>query len=242
MLSPTMLQTSIHSTILRAYDDRYQDRLTAGRLLADQLRPHHPDRALVLAIPSGGIAVGGELARSLRLGLEVIVSREFYVPGSPPIVAGAVCEGGGLCFNAAALRLPGVTMEAIWYQARLMWREIVTLVAAYRGDRALPLLPRRTVILTDDGIGSGLAQLAAIQVLRREHVHQCIVATPGGSAVPIHVVTHWADTLVSLDLGEHNPHAPNSWNVPIGDDEAASMLCRCRQRLAERGTGACFDE
>src|SRR5689334_5588861 len=90
-------------------DERYADRAAAARLLAEQLRAYRGELALVLALPPGGVVVGGALARVLRLPLDVLVARVFSAPIYPALVAGAISEGGGLCFNRAALRRPGVT-------------------------------------------------------------------------------------------------------------------------------------
>ncbi len=91
------------------YEDRYADRLAAGRRLAERLQAFRGGRALVLALPPGGVVVAGELARALRLPLDVMLARAFSAPLYPAVVAGAISEGGGLCFNRMALRLPGIT-------------------------------------------------------------------------------------------------------------------------------------
>jgi putative phosphoribosyl transferase len=76
-------------------DDRYADRAAVGRRLAELLLRYRGGRALVLALPPGGVAVAGELARALRLPFDVLVARELVVRPYPAVVAGALSEGGG---------------------------------------------------------------------------------------------------------------------------------------------------
>jgi putative phosphoribosyl transferase len=178
--------------------NRYLDRFAAGRQLAERLQRYRGSRAMVLALPPGGVAVAQEVARMLRLPLDILVARELYVRPYPAVVAGALSEAGGLCLNRAALRLPGMSLQAVWREAEFVRDEIALLVERYRGGRSLPNYTRRPVILVDDGLGNGLVQLVALQTLRHFHPQQCIVATPWGTIAALQRVAGWADVLVAL--------------------------------------------
>jgi len=99
------------------------------------------------------------------------------------------------------------------------------LVELYRQGRRLPLLNRRTVILADDGLGSGLVQLAAIRALRRIHASHCIVATPCGASIAIARTRRWADEFVTL-AGEADGDQADAghWQPQLGDEDAAVLL------------------
>jgi putative phosphoribosyl transferase len=220
--------------------DRYIDRFAAGHQLAERLHDYRGSRAIVLAVAPGGVAVAEEVARMLRLPLDILMARELRVLPYPAVVAGALSEAGGLCLNRAALRLPGMSLQAVWREARLVQDEIALLVQRYRGGHSLPNCTRRAVILVDDGLGSGLVQLAALQTLRRFHPQQCIVATPWGTTAAQQRVAGWADVLVALASGEDEPtDSVFHWWSPLGDDDAVALLEQCRQRGAAaqpRGT------
>src|SRR5690242_17637296 len=94
------------------YSDRYIDRFAAGAQLAERLHIYRGSRAMVLALPPGGVAVAQVVARMLRLPLDILVARELRVRPHPAVVAGALSEAGGLCLNGAALRLPGMSLQA----------------------------------------------------------------------------------------------------------------------------------
>jgi putative phosphoribosyl transferase len=219
-------------------DDRYADRAAAGRALATLLQRYRGGRAIVLALPPGGVAAGGELARALRLPLDVLVAHEFVIRPYPAIVAGALSEGGGLCVNAALLRLPGVSFAGLWSEARRARQEIETLIATYRNGRPLPSLGRRPVILVDDGLSNGLLQLAALAALRHYHPQRCIVATPSGTPAALGRVARRADELVTLthSTGERED-ARTHWQHALGDDDAAAMLHRWQVAAAIGAVG-----
>lgn len=217
------------------YEDYYADRLAAGRRLAERLQAYRGGRALILALPPGGVVVAGELAHALRLPLDVLIGREFSVPLHPAVAGGAICEGGGLCLNRAALRLPDVCQADIWREVRRARHELADLVLRYRGDRVLPSMSRRPVILVDESLGDGLVQLAALQSLHYAHVHHCVVATPRATAAAIQRVARFADELVALELLESDRDGDDlHWRRSIGDDETPALLERCRMRSVVR--------
>ena len=214
-------------------DDRYADRAAAGRELATLLQPYRGGRAIVLALPPGGVAAGAELARALRLPLDVLIAREFVIRPYPTIVAGALSEGGGLCVNVALLRLPGASLAGLWSEARRAYRENEAQAAAYRSGRALPSLGRRPVILVDDGLSNGLLQLAALAALRHYHPQRCIVATPYGTPSTLAHIARMADELVTLRHGTgERQEAITHWQHALGDDDAAALLHRWQMASA----------
>lgn len=213
-----------HTHLLLLNDDRGSERAIVGRRLAELLQPYRGGDGMVLALPPGGVAVASAIARALRLPLDVIVAHEFTVRPYAAAVVGAVSEGGGLCLNAAALRMPGVTLTTIWREALAAQQAIASLVTLYRRARPLPLLSRRPIILVDDGLRSGLAHLAAMQALRRAHPRRCIVATPGGSAESLALVARYVDEVVALAREEHWAASQAYWAQPLSDDAAAVLL------------------
>lgn len=214
-------------------DDRYEDRAIAGRRLASFLGRFRGTHAVVLAIPPGGVAVAGELARSLRLQVDVIVAREFRVRADPLIAAGAISESGGLCLNGAILRLPDVTPAVIWNVVRAEQATLPKLITLYRHGRPLPLDIRRPIILVDDGLGSGLAQLAAFQALRRYHPVTCILATPRADERILRVIRPWVDEVIALTIHSRDVvTTTDGWQMLLGDEDAAILLERYRLHLA----------
>lgn len=213
-------------------DDRYEDRAAAGRRLASFLGRFRGTHAAALAIPPGGVAVAGELARSLRIQVDAIVTREFRVRVNPAVVAGAISESGGLCLNGAILRFPGVTPAMLWDIVRDEQAILPDLIALYRHGRPLPFDIRRPVILVDDGLGSGLAHLAALQALRRYHPLACLLATPRADEHILRIIRPWVDEAIVLDLHTHTPtNSVDGWQMPLSDEDAAILLERYRLHI-----------
>lgn len=216
-------------------DERYAEQSAMGRQLAQLLLPDRDSRALVLALPLGGVIVGGEVARALRLSFDVLVAREIAIRPYPAVVAGALSEGGGLCLNRAVFRLPGATLNAFWREARRTAYELGALVALYRRGRSLPALQRRSVILVDDGLGDGLVQLAAIRALRHMHAARCVVATPFATPAAFQRVARRADMVFALTSEAAQPDSRRQSHQPLDDEIAAGLLETYRQHTGDAG-------
>lgn len=219
--------------LLADNNDRYADREAAGRELATLLLRYRGGRAIVLALPPGGVVAAGALARALRLPLDVLIAREFTIQPYPTIVAGALSEGGGLCVNAALLRLPGASFADIWRAARRVRQEIEALVAVYRPGRVLPSLGRRPVILVDDGLSNGLLQLAALAALHHAYPQRCIVATPSGTPAALGRVARMADDLVTpTHITGEGQDGRTHWQHDLDDAAAVAVLRRWQMAAA----------
>jgi putative phosphoribosyl transferase len=159
--------------------EQFHDRREAGRLLAEKLDTfaNHPD-VLVLGLPRGGVPVAYEVARALQAPLDVFVVRKLGVPGREELAMGAVASGGVRVLNhkvIEALDIPLYVVDAVtkWESQRLTRREL-----SYRGQRPLPDVRGRTVLLVDDGLATGASMQAAVTALRQREPGRIIVAVP----------------------------------------------------------------
>src|SRR3954469_16784676 len=88
--------------MVRAFHDRYE----AGCRLAEKLEKY-AGRAdvIVLGLPRGGVPVAYEIARHLRVPLDVFIVRKIGVPGFEELAIGAIASGGVRVLNDEVVRL-----------------------------------------------------------------------------------------------------------------------------------------
>jgi len=158
---------------------RFRDRTEAGKLLAAKLG-RYANRAdvVVLALPRGGVPVAFEVARALNAPLDLFLVRKLGVPGQEELAMGAIASGGGRVLNeevVAYLRISDDLINAVAAEEEL---ELERRERAYRGERPMPLLEGRTVILIDDGVATGSTMRAAVAALRQKSPAQIVVAVP----------------------------------------------------------------
>ena len=160
----------------------FRDRADAGRRLAAKLTAYAGRHdVLVLALPRGGVPVAAEVARELGVPLDVYLVRKLGVPGHEELALGAIASGGTIVLNddiVRGLAIPATVIDTLVRQER---HELERRERDYRGDRPIPDVTGRVVILVDDGLATGATMRAAVEALRARHPVRLVVAVPVGA-------------------------------------------------------------
>jgi putative phosphoribosyl transferase len=173
----------------------YHNRVHAGRMLAAMLDSYaERDDTLVLALPRGGVPVAYEITQTLDLPLDLMVVRKLGMPGQPELAMGAIGPGGVRVLNPEVARL--VPDELIEHVAQREQLELDRRLHAYRGDRPLPRLEGRHVILVDDGLATGATMRASIAAARAQAPAEVVVAVPVAPSDTVHRLSQQADRVV----------------------------------------------
>ncbi|MFE2629763.1 phosphoribosyltransferase family protein [Streptomyces sp. NPDC059374] len=157
---------------------RYDDRRTAGRLLAGELAGLRGPGAVVLGLPRGGVPVAAEVARSLGAPLDVLVVRKLGVPGQPEWAFGAIGEHGVRVLNQDVMASAGITSTALASVEAAERAELERRVRAYRRDRKAVPVTGRTAVVVDDGLATGATAEAACRVVRGQGAARVVLAVP----------------------------------------------------------------
>jgi putative phosphoribosyl transferase len=176
----------------------FTDRAEAGRVLAERVASLGLADPVVLALPRGGVPVAHEVARRLDVPLDVFVTRKIGCPGQPELGVGAIAEGGEPVFDTDLLRRLGLTERDLDATVRRERAELTRRVEVYRGDRALPALKGRDVVLVDDGLATGGTARAALAAVRAVGASRVVLAVPVGAAQTVYELAGDADDVVVL--------------------------------------------
>jgi putative phosphoribosyl transferase len=213
-------------------DRRFRDRATAGRELAEALKPFvTDDEAIVLGLPRGGVPVAYEVARELRLPLDVFLVRKLGVPGHEELAFGAIASGGVTYINeqmARSLRMTGEMIERVIQREK---KELERRESLFRSGLPPLELRGKTVIVVDDGLATGSTMRAAVTAIKKQDPKKIIVAAPAASR----------DTCAEFDQAEdewcvcvQTPepfYAVGMWYVNFDqttDEEVRTLLSRAR--------------
>ncbi|MGZ3405070.1 MAG: phosphoribosyltransferase [Polyangia bacterium] len=216
---------------------KFLNRSDAGRQLAERLTLLGEDRPIVLALPRGGVPVAVEVARALGAPLDVIVARKLGAPHQPELAIGAVSECGAGYVDerrCRALRIPAIMVARLTGRER---RAVEESARRFRGERALPDLVDRTVILVDDGQATGATARAAVRALETLRPRYVALAVPVASAHAAEELRHEVDAVVTVI------EPAELWNVgrwyadfsPVSDEQVCGLLAAAAggTRLAE---------
>ncbi len=162
----------------------FADRRAAGLLLAERVNDavavdHWPERAIVLALPRGGVAVAKQVAAVLGLPLDVIVTRKIGHPRQPELGVGAIAEGlAQPVYDPALLDRLSLSPSALTAVAAAEKAELARRVRVYRGGNPLPPVAGWCVIVVDDGLATGVTARAALRSLRAAEAGHLVLAVP----------------------------------------------------------------
>ncbi len=202
----------------------FRDRCQAGRQLAEELGGGYvgANDTIVLGIPRGGVIVAAEIARRLKLPLDVVIASKIGAPGNPEFAIGAVDCDGAVTQNVRA----GYSLLELEHLAMPVQDKIRRRLELYRGSRPNPVVAGQTVILVDDGIATGLTVVAAVDYLKRHEAERIILATPVVAADAAAKLRERVDELVAVEepalfnaVGQFYRHFEQT-----SDDEVLSAL------------------
>lgn len=211
--------------------EAFQDRREAGRILAEKVagvltEVGAGDRPLVLGLPRGGLPVAQEVAERIGGDLDVAVARKIGLPGQPEFGIGAVTADGPPRFSTDTLRRAGYSEADLAGDVEREREEARRRLRRYRGDRELPRVQGRTVIVADDGIATGVTAMAALREVRAKGPRQLILAAPVCARESISQLSEEADRVVCVLVPDYF-NAVGAWYrdfAQLTDDDVVAVL------------------
>ena len=195
-----MLAKIIEDLSIRDRVGVFQDREEAGKALAKCLERFRGEDAIILAIPSGGVPIGLEIASYLDLPFDLLIIRKIPIPGNTEAGFGAINLEGDMVLNPSIVRMLGLSEKEIDDLAEPVREELKSRNRLFRRDRPLPEIAGRIVILADDGLASGYTMMTAARMVRRRSPAQIVVAVPTASWNTVELLADEVDMIVCPNI------------------------------------------
>ena len=158
----------------------FANRRSAGRQLPARLQHLREEKPVVLALPSGGVPVGFEVAEGLDAPLDIVLVRKIGVPWQPELALGAVVNGADpqTIINRNLAAELAIDEDYITSETARQLQEIERRRKVYLGNRPPVPLAGRTVIVVDDGIATGSTARTALRAIRNAGAGKIVLAVP----------------------------------------------------------------
>jgi putative phosphoribosyl transferase len=185
---------------------RFKDTREAGLALASRLDAYAGrEDACVLALATGGVGVGLEVSKRLRLPLDILLLRRLLATHGPakPLCVASVA---GTRFVDEEVTLKSSEEPAFELFLTAALAEFDQRVSACRGERAPLDLKGRTVLLVDNGVRTGSTVRAGMRALRSTGPARVVVAAPLAAPESLASVETVADEFIHLTTPEPFGH------------------------------------
>lgn len=211
------------------FEDRKEAGVRLGRMLAEMETCHG---ALVLGLVRGGAEIAYHMASAAGLEWDIMVVRKIGAPQQPEYAIGAYAETGSYMLNQDAASRLGLPQDWFNHAFSKAQQECTKLQHELRGDES-PLDCRgRKVILTDDGVATGMTMRAAIEAAQHSGALSVMVAVP---VLAVEARAMLQETGVELHYlaCPANFHAVGQFYRDFSPvtSECVQMLLRARRRL-----------
>ena len=214
----------------------FRDRKDAGTRLSWELsRYKNRKDALIMAIPRGGMPVGGALAHELGLTLNAMLIAKLEHPDHREVVIGAVSLTS-VDLDPTATGEGGVTEEYVAVAVEKVRSSLRRRYWNYHWAIRFTAVAGRIVILTDDEAASQRTLVAAIRRLRREGAARIVAAVPAASRDAYEALRRAADEVVCLRVVESPTEVSALYRDfrSVTEDEALEVLRRQAPGAAAR--------
>ncbi len=174
----------------------YSDRKHAGQVLGEIIAEKKIERPVLLALPRGGVPLAKEISQILHIPFDVLIVRKIGAPYNPEYGIGALSEDLIPLMQAGEFvpleNLDDDVLDVISEEKKELRRRI----RLYRGDRKLPELKNRNVILIDDGLATGITAAAGARYLKQLGAQSIFLAVPVGPKQVHDFLTKYVDEII----------------------------------------------
>ena len=183
----------------------FQNRISAGRALADVLVTKNYIDPVILALPRGGVPVAVEIAKKLDAPIDLVMVRKIGLPRQRELAAAAIVNGDNpeIVVNEHIVSRAGLKKEDIDRLADKQLAEIRRRRSIYLKGRAQVSLEGRTAIIVDDGIATGATVRASLKAVRRKSPAKLVLAVPVAPADMVEALRQEVDELICLETPKY---------------------------------------
>lgn len=181
----------------------FLNREEAGEKLAQKLKidlsPDVLAKATLLAVPRGGVVVGNIISRMLNLPFDCLITKKIPAPENEELAIGALGEGGEVVWEEELVKRLNVPLNYEQEIVKDKTDELEKKKKDFRGDKTLPELKDKVVIIVDDGVATGATVKVAIAVVRNFRPQEIILAVPVIAADTLSEIKKRADRVLYLE-------------------------------------------
>ena len=144
--------------------------------------------------------MGYALAKEITVLLDVVVVRKIQIPWNTEAGFGAITWDGKIVLNQALVEQLNLTEEELKKAILRTKRNVQERLRMFRGQKSMPDLKDKVVVLVDDGLASGFTMQAAARSVKARAPKKVIIAVPTASLGAIKLIAPEVDEILCLNI------------------------------------------
>lgn len=179
----------IFSSVSNNLQLKFKDRISAGRILGDTLKDiikkEERKNTFVVGIPRGGVIIADNIARKLKCGFGIIISKKLCAPNNREIAIGAIMGDGTTYINEIIFKELEISSQYINKEKTYQLEEVKRRISLYCSNNRKFIdlnnfsTDNKTIILADDGAATGSTIIAAARwIIAQKKPRHFIIAIP----------------------------------------------------------------
>lgn len=207
----------------------FEDRMEAGKMLAQKLISYKSKNPIVIALPRGGVPVAAPIAEYLNAKLDILVSKKIGAPYNPEFAIGAVTSFGDYIIADYATHVLEDEENAYFKEhIKNLIEECKEKEKRYRPQQCVQYsYENQCIILVDDGVATGMTTLAAIKSIKKQKPAMLVLAVPVISIEAYNEISKQVDKIETLKIPEYFMAVGNHYaNFEAVTDEKVGLILR----------------
>lgn len=183
----------------------FKNRADAGRTLATKLKKYNGKQCVVIALNSGAVVVGAQIAMNLHANLLMLISEDITLPGEHRPVAAMTTDTFTFNPEFSACQIDEFVTE---YHGFIEGQRIekfhkLNKLMSDGGSIDAKFLRRHVVILVSDALQTGISLQIAADFLKPIKIERLIIATPMASVNAVDKMHLLSDEICCLDVTDN---------------------------------------
>jgi predicted phosphoribosyltransferase len=172
----------------------FKNRTAAGKLLVEKLQ-NYDSKAILLAIPRGGVPVAVPIAKALHLTLALVLTKKIGHPQNKEFAIGAASLTDYFVTDE-----PGVSSQYIEAEVKKVRERLKIMKTIFQHDFTSLTIENKVVILVDDGMATGRTVLHTVHLLRKYKPKKIVLAVPVALSSAVDLLQDNIDELIVLNI------------------------------------------
>ena len=200
----------------------FKNRNSAAIELVEKLAKYKNRKAIVLAIPRGGVPIGAVVAKALGLPLDIVLSKKIGHPYNQEFAIGSVSLDGVFLDENAKL----VSTEYIKKESQRIVNDLQQKYNLLMGNKEPLNIKGKMVLLIDDGIATGNTMIASLETIKKKGPSKTVVVSPVAPPDTVRKLEKYADEVICLLIpgGFHSTSEFYEDFSEVSDNEVKILL------------------